>query len=352
MRGITCFALILFVLTSCGYNPDKKAYDTTGNPEKFPPRALALIDGIESGKLGTFDTITASFADLYTEHPELLDNSPWRDVVGRLGAKFKSRAEQLASQGPSMFSTAARFFTLAAFARPQDERLQANTRLFGVWEKAVLDSVVPPDFDPDNKKLPLSEQLMVLKYFMLSDSLHQEFGKEYLVPHLLDVHTASSALKSDSPGGLSPDDRCFLLSLGYKGRLPSTTLASFGEPKIDLVSMRISRQAGSWYAAEFYFMPHEKLTSDYRVAFRLFSTDTTLSGPERQLAFDFHPEARSTDWKPGFIATAYRRFIYTGPPTQALVGLYERIADSTHFVPLRDSGTPLYTSPATVFAQR
>lgn len=351
MRVILSFAIIAILFAGCGYNPDKKAYDTTGNPEKFPARALALVDGIESGKLGTFDTITATFADLYTEHPELLDNSPWREVVGRLGAKFKSHAEQLASQGPSMFSTAARFFTLAAFARPQDERLQANTRLFGVWERAVLDSIVPPDFDPDNKKLPLSEQLAVLKYFMLSDSLHRAFGQEYLVPHLLDVHTASAALRSDSQSSLSPEDRCFLLSLGYKGRLPVTLLASFGEPKIDLVAMKISRQAGSWYAAEFYLLPHEKLSSDYRIAFRLYSADTALSPAERQLAFDFHPEVRSTEWKPGFVTTAYRRFIYSGPPTQAMVGLYERIADSTHFVPLRDSGTPLYTSPISVFAK-
>lgn len=352
MRIILCLSIIGLLLFGCGYNPDQKAYDTAKNPNGFPPKALALVDGLELGQLVTFDTIVASFADLYTNQPELLDNPQWRTVIGRLGAKFKFKAEQLAAQGVSRFADASKYYTLAAFARPDDDRLQNHKLLFDTWERAVQDSVVSARFDPDDKSLSLSDQLAVLKYFVLSDSLHQQFGKEYLLPQLIDVRTASALLKGDLPSGLSVSDVCFLLTLGFKGRVPSATIASFAEPKIDLVSMRISRQSGQWYAAEFYFVPREKLTSDFHIAFRLTAPDSTKSEGTRQIPYDFRPESPSTTWKPGQIAAGYRRFIYDGPPTQAMVGLYEKSADSTHFLPLRDSGAPLYVGPATVFTQR
>jgi hypothetical protein len=351
MRSALILSIIVLLIAGCGYDPDKKAYDTSKNPDGFPPAALSLVDGIESGKLDTYDTITATFADLYTNHPELLDNPQWRTVIGRLGAKFKFKAEQLALAGPSRFVLAAHYYTLAAFARPEDDRLQERKELFDTWTQAVADSVVAADFDPSSKNVTLSDQLAVLKYFMLSDSLHQQFGREYLQPNLLDVRTASAVLKGDIPGNLAASDICFLLTLGYKGKIPASALASFTEPNIDLISMRISRQTGKWYAAEFYFVPREKLTSDLHVAFRLMAPDSSAGEPRRQIPYDFRPALAATGWKSGTIAASYRRFQYDGPPTEALVGLYEKSADSTHFVPLRDTGAPLYRGPMSVFAQ-
>jgi hypothetical protein len=343
--------LIVALLVGCGYDPEKKVYDTAKNPDGFPSKALQLVDGVESEQLASFDTITTFFADLYTEHPQLLDNPDWRVVVGRLGAKFKFKAEQLSAQGPSMFDRAADFYTLATFARPDDQRLAARKSLFATWEKAQDDSLVSPALMSESHPATLAQKLPLLKYFMLSDSTHRQFGQEYLLPQLLDVRTVSTALKSDSESGLATPDRCFLLNLGFKGRVPATTLATFAEPKIDLVSVRISHQNGNWYAAEMYFMPRERISADFHVAFRLAVADSSKINFSTLRMLDFLPEDRSSSWKPGAMAAAYRRFTYDGPPMYVQVGLYEKSADSVHFVPLRDSGSLMYLGSPDLFAR-
>ncbi|MFZ1684208.1 MAG: hypothetical protein WAU88_08785 [Candidatus Zixiibacteriota bacterium] len=352
MRRILTILSIAVLLAGCGFNPEKKAYDTAANPQGFPQKALHLVDGVESGELGTIDSITAVFSDLYTENPELLDNPDWRTVVTRLGAKFKFKAEQYSSQGPASFDQAADFYTLASFARPEDSRLAARKNLFETWGQAVDDSMVSPTILSDTHPASLSEKLTLLKYFMLSDSVHREFGQTYLLPQLIDVRMVSNALKSDSAGGISLSDRCFLLSLGFKGKLPSQSLATFSEPKMDLTSVRISKQAGSWYAAELYFIPREKIESDFHIAFRLAAPDSSNHALSVTKTLDFLPEDKTTKWHPGSVVAAYRRFTFDGSPSQVQVGLYEKSADSVHFVPLRDSGSPLYIGSPSLFDRR
>jgi hypothetical protein len=352
MRRIAIILSLAAIVSGCGYNPEKKAYDTAANPQGFPQKALQLVDGVESGRLGTIDSITSMFADLYTDNPELLDNPEWRTVVTRLGSKFKFKAEQYSSQGPASFDEAADFYTLASFARPGDSRLAARKSLFETWEQAVNDSIVSPPLLSDTHPASLPEKLTLLKYFMLSDSVHREFGQSYLLPQLIDVRMVSNALKSDSEGGISLSDRCFLLSLGFKGKLPTQSLATFSEPKVDLTSVRISKQAGNWYAAELYFIPREKIDSDFHIAFRLAAPDSSNHVLSLTKTLDFLPEDKTTKWHPGSVVAAYRRFTYDGGPTQVQVGLYQKSADSVHFVPLRDSGSPLYLGSPSLFDRR
>ena len=142
----------------------------------------------------------------------------------------------------------------------------------------------------------------------------------------------------------------FLSTLGFKYRGPGQPTASFAEPAIDLMASQISQQPNGWYHAEFYFVPRESLKADYMVALRVHVPDTTSSDPQstfKQLSFDFHPNKPATAWKAGELSPAYRRFALAGPISQVSVGIYEKSADSAHFVPLRDTGEPMMAVPNT-----
>jgi len=196
-RLVSSFAVALIIL-GCGQNPDKKAYDTLANPDGFPKLALQLVDSIENGQLRSYDAITSSFGELYSTQPDLLDNSQWEKVVSLLGVKFRLHGDSLAARGVSSYAAAAQMYTLASFARPQDDRVSARRVLFDVWTKALADSIISPSYVIDPQKISLNEQLNTLKYFMLGDSLQQRFGREYLLAQGLNLDSIDASLRSTS----------------------------------------------------------------------------------------------------------------------------------------------------------
>jgi hypothetical protein len=356
MRQTILSAVIVALLLGCGYDPEQPVYDTTKNPGEYPPQAVLLIDRIDKGTLLEHDSITYAFADLYTNHPEMLDNKDWLQIISRLGVKFRYHADNLVEQGIANYDQAASLYTLAAFARPSDERLQNRRLLFSAWERARYDSLIPAGFDPETTPIGLDDQLRILRYFMLADSTSRQFAEEFLVPRVLNAPAVESAFET-VPGRrqLSTADKCFLTTLGFTYRGPGQPLASFAEPAIDLVASQITAQPGGWYHAELYFIPRESLQVDYTIAFRISNSpviDSGMTETTRWVPFDFHPAKPATTWKAGEIAPAYRRFAFSGPIGDFAVGLFQTSPDSAHFIRLRDTGEPLLVLPASTVAGR
>lgn len=350
-----CLTAIMLLALGCGQDPAKSVYDTKTNPEGYPGRACLMLEQIESGELASYDDITTNFGQLYSTFPELLDNQQWLQLIEKLGVKFRFRADQLVDSGVVWYREASKLYTLAAFARPMDERLQHRNAMFSTWEKGILDSVIPPNFDPAAFPLSVKEQLHILRYFMLDDSIHQQFATEFLIPRILNRHAAEAAMKVVGPEQLSVIDKCFLTTLGFKYRGPSQTIANFAEPAIDLIACQVLPQPNGWYHAEFYFTPRESLKTDYTVAMRVATPDTTAADPRttfRQLSFDFHPTRPTQTWKAGELSPAYRRFAFPGEVSQVAIGIFEKVGDSTHFVSLRDTGEPILILPRTVIGSR
>ncbi len=353
MRLFTTLILFMLLLAGCGQDPTKAVYDTKSNPENYPARACLMLDLIESGQLATYDSIVVAFGELYTTYPDLLDDQQWQQLIERLGVKFRYRADQMIDSGLVHYTEASKLLTLAAFARPNDDRLQHRFAMFATWNKAVADSIVSPSFDPANPPLEIPDQLRILRYFLLDDSVHQQFAREFLVPRLLNKQAVEAALKATGPKQLSTIDKCFLTTLGFRYKGPGKPMASFAEPAIDLMATQIVRQPNGWYHAEFYFIPRESLTTDYIVALRIHTPDSTAGSSAariRQLSLDFHPSLPTTRWKPGELAPAYRRFALNGPVNQIALGIVERTADSIRFVPLRDTGEPMVLLSPSILA--
>ncbi len=356
MRTVLIIALVIATFTAgCGFNPDRPAYDTTLNPDGFPIAALKLIDRIDSGGLVGFDSITTAFGELYTTNAELLDDPRWLAVVERIGAKFRSQADRWVKEGMPSYLKAARYYSLAALARPGDDRLRERHQLFAVWERAVNDSIVAPNFDPQKSTSDLKSRLALLKYFMLGDSLHRDFAQDYIIPQLFGGRAPDKVLNPSLTRDLSIADKCFLEMLGAKHEPFESRIASFTEPRIDLVAAQIVRQHDDWYAAELYFVPQESLKVNYTVALQIPTSESAkvqATAVGKALAFDFHPDLPTSHWRTNQMAAAYRRFRYAGPAVPVLVGLYDDRPDSTRYVRVQESGEPLFTLPVSVFVAR
>jgi hypothetical protein len=343
-----CISIATALLAaSCGYNPDSPSYDTKANPDKFPVRALKLIEGIESNQLTDYDSILAAFGDLYSNNTELLDDRRWLKVIERLGAKFRFRAEQYVGQGMHSYLNAARYFALASLARPQDDRLRGRHLLFATWARAVADSVVTADFDPQKSQLGLRGRLTLLKYFELGDSTHRQFASEYILPQIFGGRSLGKVLNSSTMHDLPATDKCFLETMNVGHEPIESVVGSFTEPRIDLVAAQVSRRYADWYAAELYFRPLDSIKTDYTVALKLPNPNSPSAGKSESemLALDFHPEIPTSAWHPGKVASAYRWFRYSGELRSVSVGLYERRGDSTAYVRVAESGQPLLSLP-------
>lgn len=345
-------ALVLLALAGCGYNPDTAVYDTVANPDGFPQLALNLVNGIEKGQLATYDAITASFTELYSAQPDLLDNPQWEKIVSRLGIKFRLRADSLSSLGIPRYREAADLYTLASFARPNDAKGQERKQLFDLWQAAIRDSIVRLDEVERPQHAEMGTQLALLKFFLMGDSLHQQFGRDFLVQQLLDMDSVESALKPSSTHPLTAVDRCFLAVAGLKKYNGEGAIERFGDPAIELVGAQVTRQAGNWYAAELYFIPQDRPKDDLFIALRVTPSDTAAGKPGTPLVFDFRAQPATTTWMKGNVYGAYRRFLCDSPPSKIEVGLYVRRTDRIEFVPIRESGKPLFALPQTSIAAR
>jgi len=352
MKITVSICLAALALIGCGYDPNTAVYDTLANPDGFPQPALNLINGIEKGQLASYEAITSTFTELYSAQPDLLDNPQWEKIVTKLGIKFRMRADSLAGLGIPRYREAADLYTLASFARPNDQKGQERKQLFDVWQAAIRDSIVSVDQIEDPHHAEMGKQLALLKYFLMGDSLHQKFGQDFLMQQLLDMDSVEAALMPSSTHPLTAVDRCFLAVAGLKKYGGAGSIVTYGDPAIELVAAQVTRQAGNWYAAELYFIPQDRPKDDLSIALRVTPSDTAAGKASSPLVFDFHAQPTTTSWMQGNVYGVYRRFVCDSPPAKIEVGLYARRADRIEFTPIRESGKPLFALPPSVLPAR
>jgi hypothetical protein len=327
---------LLLALGGCGYNPDDSAYDTAKNPDQFPPAALSLVDRLQSGELNRMNAISEAFGDLYTNHSNLLDNGKWLSVVERLGAKFGYRAGQLRDSGVQCYSQAAEYYQLAAFACPNDVRLQHQAGLFGTWlaavERGFIDSASLRSGTP-----PLNSVLSTSRYFVLADSLHREFFEANLLRPWQDNLKSAGQLTPSVVGRLSAIDRTFMAYAGFNIDLPTEKAAVFLAPKIDLVAVQVRRLGADAYTIEAYFLPHEPVLTDVTIALRLVAAGADSLRPEfnkdsRFSQIDILPLMPSSTWKPDRLAAVAAGIGYNTTLKSVSLGLFERHPGGLEFL--------------------
>lgn len=326
----------LVCLSGCSYDPSDPAYDTAANPKGFPVKAIALLDGIESGELARYEQITDAFGDLYTTHPVLLGDPDWSEIIERLGPRLEYRADLLVQDGLLQFGQAADYYALAAQIDGSDTALGEKARLFGTWRQALDDSLLdinqllPDNRDPADAVYRISSLLQ----YALVDSLHFLFSREYLARELTRA-VEPPALDTLVP--LARPDRALLAALQVRDMPPDSVVASFGEGAVELLSYRlVTEDSDTTCRFEAYFYVHESLLSDYTIALRIESPDTLLSAARQpEFPFDFAPARSTTQWQPGDVALALHRFPFAFPISAVSIGLYTQ-----------DPSGPTYLTPA------
>ena len=352
MKRLAFIFILVVLLAACGeYDPQKPVYNTAANPDNFPPMAINLLDSIENGSLVGYDTIVLAFAELYTQHGELLDNAKWTDVVQRLGLKFKYYAEQVLPEGVGKYYPAAEWYSLASFARPDDESLEQASEMFGVWKKAVDDSTLAAKFNTPGYEANFSEKLDLLRDFIFDDSLHQAFGRKYLIPALLGQYSAENPVPASITDSLSLPDKAFLTCLGFYDKPLEGKIIEFTDPEIELVTCQIRPLGDDWFRIELYFLPKDSVTADYTVALRgnIAGDVPNLGNQGRNIIpFDFAPELPSSQWVRDKLELAYHKFYYPGTKGRFSVGLYEKGTNPLKYIPVWRSNYNFYTLPDSV----
>jgi len=334
-----------------GYDPQKPVYNTADNPDNYPEMAINLLDGIENGSLVGYDTIILTFADLYTVHEELLDNDKWSEIVKRMGLKFKYYADQQLPGGIDKYYPAAEWYSLAAFARPDDETIKQANELFTVWKKEVDDSTLALNFNVPDYEAEFSEQLDLLRYFLYNDSLHREFGKEHLVPALLGQYSAENPIETSNTENLSLPDKAFLTYLGFYDKPIGEKFIYYTEPEINLVTAQIRPLGDDWFRIELYFLPKDTVPVDYTIALRgnIAGEVPNLGNQGRNIMpFDFAPEIPSSRWVKDKLAVAFHKFYYPGVKGRFSIGLYEKGTNPLKYNPVWRSKFNFYTLPDSV----
>jgi hypothetical protein len=341
------------LLVSCGGGNTEPVYDTLANPKGFPDPALAIIDDIESGELDQYETVSKRFEELYEGNLELLDNAEWADIITRLGGRFESRAEEFLEQGIPSYYQVGGLYTLASFARPGDQKLLDKKILFDTWRRAVDSQTVARLFLPDSTPPDMIGRIDVLKWFLLSDTVSEEFAREHLIEQMF---------PAESPYGLTPEnleklpanEQAFLMHAGMASFEFDSPLAVFEKPHVDLIDFRITpRHDTNWYRIELYFIPHEALTGEFAVAFRLQTdaenayTSTYLG--ELYLPYDFMPRLPTDQWPVDSVAVAAQDFFYDGQPADFLIGFFPTESRPRTFAPIVGQEEPVLTFPGTVF---
>ena len=354
MKKYLICLICLFMIAACSeYDPQKPVYDTAKNPDNFPDMAIALLEDIENENLVGYDTILATFAELYTQNNHLLDDKNWKEVIKKLGMKFRYRADSLAAAGITDFYPAAELYGLAAFALPDDTSLKTTERTFNVWKKAVDSAPLAALGDSLGTGLDFDRQLQLLRSFLIDDSLHYRFGRDYLAPALLGQYTPESPLEPSLVEKLSLPDKAFLNWLGAYFEPLDDKIIYFTEPVIDLVTAQISPLGDDWFTVEIYFIPRDTVRIDYTVAMRLnMARDVLPSGqrtPRLEVKpFDFYPVKPSTQWEIDKVAAAFHKFYCPGPKGLFSVGLLQEGTNPYKFNPVWKSGFNFYTLPDSV----
>jgi len=332
-------ALALLVV-GCGYDPEDPIYDTAGNPDGFPQLALSMIDDIEAGNLGSYDVILERFAELYTQHSELLDNEPWKDVIDRLGRKLRFRADSALESGVNGYSEAAAGYMLASFALPDDAKLVQTARLFQAWLKTSSETELTQPFDGAGTP-SLADRLRLLRHFELADSLHRRFSQVYLRPSLFVVGDDVQPLAPGTVRELPAADQALLAYAGLVGTPPDSKMASFEDPAIDLITARLVSLRPDWYRLELYFIPKSAVAKDLTVAVRVVTDHEQDSMPAAGalnfVPFDFAPQLPTSRWPAGHVQVLAKELYFTEELGEIKVGLYGRAGDETALVRISGS---------------
>ena len=328
LRNVISIVLAISCLSACGYNPEKPVYNTADNPKGFPDKALSILNAMEQGKLNTLDTISTLFADLYMTHPDLLDNSDWQEVVDRLGTRFRYLAEKLRDSDHfniDDYTQLSDYYTLAAFARPEDTSLMRLSELFGCWRDVTaryprLDNAV------GRSTMNLGDKIAVVRFLSYGDSTCRRFDREYVLPPLF----------GDKPdvSGADMVDQALLDFAGLPVKPDYQPLATFSSPRIDLVAMQITPEDSGRQDVQLFFVPRDTVTTDYRIAFWINTSDTDGKVGESRFPFDFDPLVPSSHWKLNRAAAAHQTVEYKDKIERLSVGLYKSYGARLEFIPL------------------
>lgn len=300
MRNVV-ICLIALVCVACGYNPEEPLYDTQANPEGFPQQALRLIKLVEADSLRTVERANIEFGELYVDHPSLLDNSGWRSIISRMGARFMLRAQDELQDGIRGFESAGNYYTLAAFARPEDKAAGRMARLLEPWLAAKENKRLNTQLEsPPRNSQQLHQQLEDLRLFLFGDSVSQVFARELLIPRLTELFSRTGDLAQTMQTNLSLADRSLMAYMGMLA-VPTETAAVFVRPEVKLITHRLVNTGDAGLRLELYLLPSAAISDDYTVAVRaLLPTDPESASPtERPRAsFDFKPVVPTSQWVP------------------------------------------------------
>ena len=311
-------ATALFVL-GCGTDPDKPVYDTSRNPDDFPAAACQLLDGIDDGRLATFEAVSNGMAQLYTDHPELLDNERWQGVIRQLGLKFRLWAERYAELGLEGFSRAAWYYMLASQADVDDSAAAAGAALYAPWFRVerehptLVDSASAPG-------APLPVRLRLLREFVFADSVRQAFASEVLLAEFDQV----AVLDSIEVRQLSLADQAFVAFLGLRDLERVPIMMRFEEPPIDMITMTTRAVDDDRCRSEFYFTARERMDQSYWLSMLVGLDENTVLPTDSvaQGALGFAPHVPTFRWVPGRIQAASILFDCEGPTDNLAVTLF------------------------------
>ncbi len=349
-RSFGLVLLLVAITIGCGSQPDpsRPVYDTEANPTHFPQAACLLLDRIEGRGLIGLDSIAAAFADLYSQHPDLLDNRAWHEIIDRLGGKLRHFGHQEAELGITHYALAGEYFELAAFARPDDPELDRLRGVFAAWRDAIADSLVDTIWLPQVAGVNAwPERVELVKRFYFGDSVQQRFARQYLVPQLLGGLRDDPAAESPARR-LSLVDRAFLSALGLLNSEFDRPVVRFADAGLELAAYDVAAQPDGRYRAEFYFLPQRQPTADYRVALWIETQDSTLSESPTVTGYftaDRVPDPPTSRWQAGKIAAVGWAFAFYGSVNTIEVGLYTGKGRQTRFATITGRSDSLITLP-------
>lgn len=331
MKRISITILIFAAaFAGCGEQADEQVYDRENNPQGFPNQAVVLLEQIESGKLATFDLITQSFNDLYTNHPELLDNTHWREVITRLGGEFETRADEFAARGIEYYTQAAGYYTLAAFARPDDKAVLEKSRLFEGWTDAMRSLASNPLRRGAQQTLTGITQ--VTRELMLGDNRQQEFARQYVIDSYL-----QPLVRDSGAAHLPTADQAFLSWLGLARLTRYEPLVVFSQPPVQLIAARTSLARPN-LRLEFYFMATDSLESDWQLAL-------LGANPHADTIF-VAPQPPTSEWRPDAVQVVTQQVNYIHPDDGVALGLFLKEDGTYRWSSTEDATGPVHVIDA------
>ena len=319
LRYAIYFALLgLVALVGGCSRKSGEIYDTTANPQNFPEAAVALVDSIQTGTLMGGPAITDAFGRLYTDHSELLDQAAWSEVVTRMGDRFKEIGDSLVTVGIPDYTMAADYYQLASFALPYDPDIQQKSTHFQTWVNASGSPRV--DVGPlVDGSTDIHEVLKAMRPFALISTQSYKFLRAYLTEPLKKRLEAAGQLEPSVIESLVPVDQALAAFCGLTTKPPSTVVARFIGPTIDVVACRVMRTGDSAYAAEAYFIP--QMDEPRRLSFGL----TLLTADSSLIPVELFAPVPRNEWKKGELAAVGREFHFA----PKLVGIGLGLVDAT-----------------------